>query len=192
MHSRINHLTRQQARAPFHVLVKPIGPLCNLRCEYCYYLDKSAMFPGSKLRMSNDILEIHIRGTIENQPLQCKEVVFSWQGGEPTLMGLNFFKRVNELQHKYKRPGMQIANALQTNGTKLDAEWCTFFKDNNYLVGISIDGPRDMHDRYRKTMGGKGSFERVKRGLDQLLEQGTEFNVLTVVQRHNGDHPIEV
>ncbi len=150
------------------------------------------MFRGSKFRMSDDILVRHIRGTIDSQPLQCKEVSFAWQGGEPTLMGLDFFKRVVELQHQHKRPGMQINNALQTNGTKLDADWCTFLKANNFLVGISIDGPRDMHDRYRKTIAGKGSFDLVKRGLDHLLEQGTQFNVLTVVQRHNGDYPVEV
>jgi len=184
--------TRQQARAPFHVLVKPIGPLCNLYCEYCFYLDKSEMFPGSKFRMSDEILETHIKAYIENQPLQCKEVNFAWQGGEPTLMGLDFFRRIVELQQEHKRPGMQISNALQTNGTKLDATWCKFLKTNNFLVGISLDGPRDLHNRYRKTKGGKGSFDQVKWGLDNLIEQGTEFNILTVVQRHNGDHPLEV
>lgn len=184
--------TRLQARAPFHVLVKPIGPLCNLNCEYCFYLDKTEMFRGSKFRMCDATLETHIKGYIESQPRQCKEVSFAWQGGEPTLMGLDFFKRVVELQQKYKRPGMQVDNALQTNGTKLDAAWCKFLKANNFLVGISLDGPRELHNRYRKTKGGKGSFDQVKRGLHQLLDAGTDFNVLTVVQRHNGDHPIEV
>ena len=132
------------------------------------------------------------KGYIENQPPQCKEVNFAWQGGEPTLMGLDFFRRVIELQQKYERPGMRIENSLQTNGTKMDTAWCRFLKANNFLVGISLDGPRDIHNRYRKTKGGKGSFDQVKRGLDSLLEEGTKFNVLTVVQRHNGDHPLEV
>lgn len=184
--------TRQQARAPFHVLIKPIGPLCNLDCEYCFYLDKTELFPGSKFRMSDELLNKHIKGYIESQPLQCKEVSFAWQGGEPTLMGLDFYKRAVELQQQYKRPGMQISNALQTNGTKLDADWCKFLKANNFLVGISLDGAGELHNRYRKTKGGKGSFDQVKRGLDHLLEEGTEFNVLTVVQRHNGDHPLRV
>ena len=184
--------TRQQARAPFHVMIKPIGPLCNLDCEYCFYLDKTEMFPGSKFKMSDDVLERHIKGYIENQPLQCNDVNFAWQGGEPTLMGLDFFRRVIELQQKYERPGMRIENSLQTNGTKLDTAWCRFLKANNFLVGISLDGPRDIHNRYRKSKGGKGSFDQVKRGLDSLLEEGTEFNVLTVVQRHNGDQPLEV
>jgi uncharacterized protein len=184
--------TRQRARAPFHVLVKPIGPLCNLDCEYCFYLDKTEMYPGSKFKMSDATLETHIREYIENQPQQCQEVNFAWQGGEPTLMGLDFFKRVAELQQKYRRPGMRIDNALQTNGTKLDAAWSKFLKANNFLVGISLDGPKELHDRYRKTKGGRGSFDQVKRGLDALLDEGAEFNVLTVVQRHNGDHPIKV
>ncbi len=180
------------AREPFHVLVKPMGPLCNLDCEYCFYLDKSEMYPGSDFRMSDAVLETHIRTYIESQPVGTPEVNFAWQGGEPTLLGIEFFERAVELQERYRRPGMKISNALQTNGTKLDTAWCRFLGANDFLVGISIDGPRRFHDRYRKTKGGKGSFDDVKRGLDHLIEAGVEFNVLTVVQRHNGDHPLEV
>ena len=180
------------AKAPFHVLIKPIGPLCNLDCEYCYYLEKSNMFRGSKFRMSDAILEKHIRHYIESQPQDCREVNFAWQGGEPTLLGLDFFKRVVEIQSRHQRTGMKISNALQTNGVELDNSWAQFLKANQFLVGISIDGPQQFHDKYRKTRSGKGSFLQVKRGLDYLCEAGAEFNVLTTVQRHNGDHPLEV
>lgn len=178
--------------APFHVLAKPIGPLCNLDCEYCFYLEKTSMFPGSKFHMTDDVLEAHIRGYIESQPDDSAEVNFAWQGGEPTLLGLDYFKRVVELQQRYQRPGMKISNSLQTNGTKLDIAWCQFLRANQFLVGISIDGPEELHDRYRVTKGGKGSFHQVKRGLDHLIAENVDYNVLTVVQRDNGDHPDEV
>ncbi len=181
--------TGQHARAPFHVLVKPIGALCNLDCEYCYYLDKASLYKGSKFRMSDEILETHIREYIGNQPEDCREVNFTWQGGEPTLLGVDFFRKVVELQRTYGRPGLKITNALQTNGTKLNDEWCQFLTENQFLVGISLDGPEALHDRFRKTKRGKGSFHLVKQGLDNLIKHGTEFNVLTVVQRDNGDQP---
>jgi uncharacterized protein len=183
---------RASARAPFHVIVKPIGPLCNLDCEYCFYLDKAAMFKGSNFRMSEELLEIHIKDYIESQPAGCQEVGFAWQGGEPTLLGLDFFKDIVALQARYRRPGMQVTNALQTNGTKLDSSWCEFLRENQFLVGISIDGPQLFHDRYRKTKGGKGSFRQVRQGLDNLLKHQVEFNILTVIQRHNGSHPSEI
>ncbi len=180
------------ARAPFQVMVKPTGALCNLDCEYCYYLNKSAMFKGSKFRITDDILEKHIKGYIESQPAGCREAGFTWQGGEPTLLGIDFFRKAVQLQDKYRRAGLEITNALQTNGTKLDDRWCKFLKENDFLVGISLDGPESLHDRYRKTKEGKGSFQQVKRGLDKLIEHRVEFNVLTAVQRDNGDHPLEV
>jgi uncharacterized protein len=183
---------RPSAQAPFHVIVKPIGPLCNLDCEYCFYLDKAAMFKGSKFRISDELLETHIKDYIESQPTGCQEVGFAWQGGEPTLLGLDFFRNVVALQDKYRRPGMQIANALQTNGTKLDDHWCEFLREHQFLVGISIDGPEKFHDRYRKTKGGKGSFDQVSKGLENLRKHQVEFNVLTVIQRHNGNHPSEI
>ena len=191
--SNIENLSQNPAAlAPFHVLVKPIGPLCNLDCEYCYYLDKSDMFKGSKFRITDDLLEKHIKGYIESQPTGSPEVVFAWQGGEPTLLGVDFFRRVIELQQKYQKTGLQITNTLQTNGTKLDDEWCEFLKQNKFLVGISVDGSERLHDRYRKTRNGRGSFQLVKRGLDNLIKHQVEFNVLTAVQRDNGDHPLEV
>jgi len=180
------------ARVPFHVIVKPIGPVCNLACEYCYYLNKASMFKGSRFCISDELLETHIKDYIESQPVGCHAVGFTWQGGEPTLLGLDFFRKVVTLQDKYRRPGMRIDNALQTNGTKLDKNWCEFLRGNQFLVGISVDGPEVFHDRYRKTKEGKGSFQLVKRGLENLLEYQVEFNILTVIQRHNGSHPLAV
>ena len=180
------------ARAPFHVIVKPIGALCNLHCDYCFYLDKSRMFKGSKFRITDEILEKHIEDYIESQPDGCQEAGFAWQGGEPTLLGVDFLRKVVKLQHKYRKAGLKITNALQTNGTKLDDQWCKFLKENDFLVGISLDGPERLHDRYRKTKGGKGSFQQVKSGLDKLIEHQVEFNVLVAVQRDNSDHPLEV
>ena len=150
------------------------------------------MFKGSKYQMSDEILEKHIKGYIDSQPVGCKEAGFAWQGGEPTLLGVDFFKKVVMLQNKYQRAGLVVSNALQTNGTKLDDQWCKFLKENNFLVGISIDGPERLHNRYRKTKDGKGSFQQVKFGLDNLIRHQVEFNVLTTVQRDNGDHPLEV
>jgi uncharacterized protein len=180
------------AGTPFHILAKPIGPLCNLDCEYCYYLCKSKLFKGSKFRISDEILEKHIKDYIESQPVKCQEVAFAWQGGEPTLLGVDFFRKVVKLQDKYRKTGLEITNALQTNGTKLDDQWCKFLKENDFLVGISLDGPARLHDRYRKTRGGRGSFDQVKRGLDNLIKHQVEFNALTTIQRDNGGHPLEV
>lgn len=188
----IQHHSVERSTRPFHVMAKPIGPLCNLDCEYCFYLDKTSLFPGSKFHMEDDVLEAHIQGYIDAQPENCPEVNFAWQGGEPTLLGLDYFKRVVELQQRYKRPGMKVSNALQTNGTKLDLLWCQFLRANEFLVGISIDGPEVLHDRYRVTKGGDGSFYQVKRGLEHLIMENVDYNVLTVVQRDNGDHPEEV
>ena len=188
----IQHHSVERSTRPFHVMAKPIGPLCNLDCEYCFYLDKTSLFPGSKFHMEDDVLEAHIQGYIDAQPENCPEVNFAWQGGEPTLLGLDYFKRAVELQQRYKRPGMKVSNALQTNGTKLDLLWCQFLRANEFLVGISIDGPEVLHDRYRVTKGGDGSFYQVKRGLEHLIMENVDYNVLTVVQRDNGDHPEEV
>jgi len=150
------------------------------------------MFKGSKFRISDEILEKHIKDYIESQPVECRQAGFAWQGGEPTLLGVDFFRKVVKLQNRYRKPGLKITNAFQTNGTKLDDQWCRFLKENDFLVGISLDGPRELHDRYRKTRSGRGSFQQVKRGLDKLLNHQVEFNVLTAVQRDNGDHPLEV
>jgi len=188
-------ITLREARAPFHVLAKPIGPLCNLACDYCFYLEKEELFPetrGNEFRMSDETLEEFTRQYLGCQPPSAGEINFAWQGGEPTLMGIDFYRRALELQRKYRKPGQKVTNALQTNGVLLDDEWARFLKENEFLVGLSIDGPRELHDRFRKDREGRGSFDRVMSGLEALKRQGTEFNTLTVVQSDNGDHPEEV
>lgn len=183
----------QRSRQPFHVLAKPTGAICNIDCEYCFYLEKENLYPhGEDFMMKESVMEDHVRQYIEGQPLGTEEINFAWQGGEPTLRGLDFFRKVVELEEKYKRPGMTVTNAFQTNGILVNGEWARFFKEHNFLIGISIDGPEHLHDRYRKDKGGHGTFKRVMRGLEQLKEHGCEFNTLTVVQRSNSDHPAEV
>jgi uncharacterized protein len=174
----------------FHLMAKPAGARCNLSCRYCFYLSKGALYPGSLSRMPDDILEEYIRQTI--QAHRVPEVTFAWQGGEPTLCGPEFFEKALELQKKYCRPGMVIYNTIQTNGTLLDARWCDFFRKNRFLVGISIDGPKELHETYRTDPSGNGSFDRVMRGLSLLKKHRVEFNVLCTVNRANGDHPVEV
>ena len=181
------------SQRPFHILTKPAGPLCNLDCEYCFYLDKMDLFPGKKKTyMNEETLEEYTKQYINHQPPGTPEVNFAWQGGEPTLMGVDFFRKAMEFQEKYKRPGMEITNALQTNGTFLDDEWGKFLKEHNYLVGISIDGPEKIHDKFRFDKGGKGSFPQVMRGLEILKKYEVEYNTLTVVQSDNGKHPAQV
>ncbi|MGB9131795.1 MAG: anaerobic sulfatase maturase [Methanosarcina sp.] len=173
-----------------HVLAKPTGATCNLACSYCFFLDKELFYPGSKFRMSEEVLESYIRQLIKAH--RTPQVTVAWQGGEPTLMGIDFYRRAIELQEKYRKPGMTFENTMQTNGTLLDAEWCQFFKENNFLIGISIDGPRELHDAYRVDKKGQGSFNRVMRGLRLLQKYGVEYNVLTTVNRTNADYPLEV
>jgi uncharacterized protein len=174
----------------FHLLAKPSGSACNLDCAYCFFLDKAALYPGSKFRMSDTMLEEYIRQTIESH--QAEVVNLAWQGGEPTLMGLDFYRRALALAEKYRRPGMSFLHTLQTNGTLLDDEWAVFFKENNFLIGISLDGPRQLHDVYRVDKGGRPTFDRVMRGVRLLQKHGVEFNVLTTVNRVNADYPLEV
>jgi len=177
------------AQHPFHVLLKPIGPLCNLDCDYCFYLDKTEYFPGkNRFDMSDDVLEAHIRNYIESQPRGCREVTFGWQGGEPTLRGIDFFRRAVQMQAKYRRSGMQIVNTFQTNGVLIDDQWAQFLKQNAFLVGISIDGDEELHDFYRKTRSGEGSYKQVIKGLRCLQRNGVEYNVLATVQSNNGGH----
>jgi uncharacterized protein len=171
-------------------MIKPRGPICNLDCAYCYYLPKERLYPDSDFRMSEELLETLTRQYIEAQPVS--EVTFGWQGGEPLLMGLDFFRHAVELQERYRRPGMRIVNALQTNGTLLDDAWCRFFRENDFLIGLSLDGPRELHDAYRVDKGGRGTFERVMEGLALLKEHQVAFNVLTCVHAANADHPLPV
>ena len=171
-------------------MAKPIGPICNLDCEYCFYLKKEELFPGTKsFRMTDDVLERFTRQYIAAQPAGTSEVNFAWQGGEPTLMGVNFFRRAIEFQDQYKRPGLRITNSLQTDGALLDDEWGAFLQAHNFLVGMSSDGPEVLHDRYRLDKQGRGTFHRVMAGLEVLRKHDVEFNTLTVIQNDNGDHP---
>ena len=180
----------QQAPPAFHLLAKPTGAVCNLDCAYCFFLDKEVFYPGSKFRMSEPVLEQYIRQLIESH--QTNSVNIAWQGGEPTLMGLDFYRRTMELVEKYRRPDMTFLHTMQTNGTLLDDEWAAFFAEHNFLLGISIDGPRPLHDVYRVDKGGKPSFDKVMRGLRLLQKHGVDYNVLTTVNRVNGDYPLEV
>ena len=166
---------------PFHVMAKPVGPECNLKCDYCFYYEKKNIFSGQKV-ISFEILEKYIEDYISSNP--ADEIIFGWQGGEPTLAGLSFFEQVITLQKKYKG-SKKILNTLQTNGILLDESWAEFLKNNKFLVGISIDGPRDIHDRYRKRQNGKGTFEDVVHTIQLLRKGQVEFNTLTCVHRHN-------
>jgi uncharacterized protein len=182
--------TIRQPRA-FHVMTKPIGPICNLDCKYCFYLEKENLYPDkSSWRMTPQVLESYIRQYIEQQDVP--EISFAWQGGEPTLMGVDFFRRVVELQKAHCPPGKTITNALQTNGTLLNDEWCSFFRDNNFLIGLSIDGPAELHDHYRVDKKGDPTFDRVCHGMELLKEHQVEFNNLVVVNRVNQKHPLEI
>lgn len=174
----------------FHAMLKPSGALCNLSCQYCYYLSKERLYPNASFRMSLETLELFTRQYIEAQP--APEVTFAWQGGEPTLLGVEFFRTAVALQHKYQRPGLRIHNAFQTNGTLLNDEWGAFFKESNFLVGLSLDGPRLLHDAYRLDKGRQPTFERVMNGLAVLKKHAVEFNILATVHRANANHPLEV
>lgn len=175
----------------FHAMIKPGGSTCNLDCIYCYYLSKEVLpgGPGAG-RMSDETLERFIQQYIAG--VTGPEVVFSWQGGEPTLMGLDFFRKVVALQQKHARPYQKIENDLQTNGTLLDDEWCAFLKGHRFLVGLSIDGPKDIHDAYRVTKGGRPTFDKVFGAVKLLQRHGVPFNTLTCVNRLNGRRPLDV
>lgn len=180
-----------QAPLAFHLLAKPTGAICNLDCKYCFFLSKEMLYPGSRFHMADELLETYIRQLLEAHG-RVPEVTIAWQGGEPTLMGLDFFKRAVELAEKYKKPGQQILHTMQTNGTKLDDAWCAFFKKHNFLIGLSVDGPRDIHDTYRVNKGGAGSFDQVMRGWEYLRQHEVDFNILCTVHAANQDHPLEI
>lgn len=176
-------------------MTKPMGPMCNLNCEYCFYLNKDELYSyknRNSFKMSLETLDRYTKDYIESQPKELKEIVFAWQGGEPTLMDLDFFRQAIVLQQKYLPPNKIILNALQTNGTLITEESAKFYKDNNFLIGISIDGPEELHDKYRKDRNEKGSFKEVIRGLELLKMYKVEFNILTVVQNNNSQYPKEV
>ena len=172
-----------------HVIAKPIGPICNIRCSYCFYLEKESLYPeGEKWKMSDDTLEAYVRQYVEAQPEIVEEIDFAFQGGEPTLMGLDFFRRLIQVQAEYASSGKRIHNSLQTNGILLDDQWCEFLREHNFLVGLSIDGPADLHDRHRLDRQGQGTFDRVLAAIQRLKKHGVQFNALISVNRHNGDH----
>ncbi|MBN2019863.1 MAG: radical SAM protein, partial [Sedimentisphaerales bacterium] len=174
----------------FNVIAKPIGPVCNLDCKYCFYKEKHALFPKNhNYHISDEILEEFTRRYIESQPLS--PVPFVWQGGEPTLLGLDFFRKAVRFQKKYAQ-NKQITNSLQTNGTLLDDSWCEFLAQNNFLVGISIDGPEDIHNVFRADRKGRPTFDTVMRGLDCLKKHQVEFNALCCVAKHNEEKPLDV
>ena len=176
----------------FQLMAKPIGPRCNLRCVYCFYRPKESLYgPSEKWRMSDQVLEAYVR-----QYLGClahkEEVVFAWQGGEPTLMGIEFFKKAVRLQEKYKQPGQKISNSFQTNGVLIDEKWCRFFKEHGFLIGLSTDGPPEVHDPLRIDPEGRPTSARVLRALELMLRYGVEFNVLCCVHRLNENKGREV
>jgi uncharacterized protein len=171
-------------------MAKPIGALCNLECEYCFYTPKKELYQDIKMGMSDEVLEEYIRQYIN--ATHIPEITFSWQGGEPTLRGIEFFKKAVKYQEKYKKPGLQIYNNIQTNGILLDDDWCKFFRKNNFLVGISVDGPGELHNAYRTDNEGNPSFDKVMRAISLMQKHGVEFNILATINRINADHPIEV
>lgn len=177
-------------RNSFQTMAKPMGSVCNLNCTYCYYLEKEKLYEKSvTYRMNDKVLEVFVKQYIESQG--TPEVTFVWQGGEPTMKGIEFYRRALEFQKKYAN-GKRIANAIQTNGTLLNDEWCLFLKEHNFLVGISIDGPQDIHDFYRVTKAGTPSFDKVMKGIGLLEKFKIEFNTLTVVNRNSAHYPSEI
>ena len=173
-----------------HVMAKPSGSACNLDCAYCFFLKKEKLYPGSHFRMTDEVHEAYIRQLLDAH--RTPEVTIAWQGGEPTLMGLDFFRRSLELQRRYQKPGTRIENTFQTNGILLDDEWCQFFHEHNFLIGLSLDGPRELHDFYRKDKKGRGTFERVARAVRLLQKHKVEFNILCAVNSQNAAHPLDV
>lgn len=177
---------------PLYVMAKPASSRCNLACEYCYYLEKNKLYrdsdPERRFVMSDAMLEKFIKEYIEAQT--TPEVLFTWHGGETLMRPLSFYQKAMELQRKYAR-GHLIDNCIQTNGTLLTDEWCRFFKENNWLVGVSIDGPKEFHDEYRRDKVGGPSFNKVMRGIDLLKKHGVEWNALAVVNDYNADYPLE-
>ena len=178
------------ASRPFHLMAKPTGAVCNLACDYCYFLRKEALYPGSAFRMDERTLQRFVDQMFEAQP--GPEVVFAWQGGEPTLMGLRFFERAVALVEARRQPGQRVLHTLQTNATKLDDAWGAFLARHGFLVGVSLDGPPALHDRYRRSKGGGGSHDAVMRGVDVLERHGVEWNALVTVHAGNQGAPLEV
>lgn len=190
MDNKSAFLLPDNAPPAFHLLAKPSGSTCNLDCTYCFFLSKEALYPDSKHRMSNATLETYIRQLLESH--RTPSVTIAWQGGEPTLMGLDFFKLSVEYVKKYRRPDQQAQYTFQTNGILLNDKWCDFLKENNFLVGLSMDGPEKIHNTYRVNKGGLGTFSQVRRALDYLNKHSVDFNILCTVNAANQYHGREV
>lgn len=182
-------IVKRNERRGFTSMVKPVGSLCNMRCKYCYYLDKAELYGGVQPAMDDNLLEQYIKANIEgnNSPV----IAFAWHGGEPLLAGKEFFKKAMKLQQKYGA-SKNIENSIQTNGLLIDDEWCSIFRDNNFLVGVSIDGPEHIHDAHRVDVGGQPTFSRVMRGIEKLYKNRVEYNTLTTVNIHSEGRGAEV
>lgn len=182
-------IVKRNERRGFTSMVKPVGSLCNMRCKYCYYLDKAALYNYSQPQMDEQLLERYIRANIEgnNSPV----IAFAWHGGEPLLAGKEFFRKAVALQQKYAE-GKTVENSIQTNGLLVDDEWCQIFRDNNFLVGVSIDGPEHIHDAQRLDAGGNPTFARVMKGIERLYRNRVEYNTLTTVNIHSEGRGAEV
>ena len=185
-------MTLAPLASPLYVMAKPAGSLCNLACDYCYYLEKRHLYAASSASdrmMSDETLGAFIRQYIQSQTQP--QVLFTWHGGEPLMRPISFYQRALQLQRQYA-DGRLIDNCLQTNGTLLTDEWCQFFRENNFLIGISIDGPQEFHDEYRRSRGKQPSFQKVMRGIRLLQKHGVEWNAMGVVNDYNADYPLEV
>jgi uncharacterized protein len=182
--------TRVPPPAAFHVMAKPAGAACNLTCAYCFFLKKSQLYAGAPPLMTDEVMQSYLRQTIEGQRVPA--VSIAWQGGEPTLAGLDFFERAVACERQYLRPGTSVERTLQTNGTLLDERWCRFLRENRFLVGLSLDGPREMHDAWRRDRAHRSTFDRVMHAVELLREHRVEFNILCTVNSCNGSYPVEV
>jgi uncharacterized protein len=178
------------ATSAFHVMAKPSGPICNLDCEYCFFLSKEALYPGDRFRMSDETLDAYLAQLLGSHP--GPDVTVAWQGGEPTLMGIDFFRRALATAERHRRPDQVLHHTIQTNGTLLTDEWCELFAAHHFLVGISIDGPPKLHDAYRVDKRGNATSSKVRRGLELLREHDVDFNVLCTVNAANQDHGRDV
>jgi len=175
-----------QAAIPFHLLAKPTGAACNLDCRYCFFLSKDSLYPDGPARMSEALLERYVQQLLASSP--GPEVNIAWQGGEPTLMGLDFFRRAAELAARHRRPGQKVLHSLQTNGILIDEAWARFLKEHGFLVGLSVDGPQPLHDAYRVNKAGRGSHQRVLRAWQLLRRHDVDVNILCTVHAANADH----
>ena len=174
----------------FEFIIKPVGALCNMRCDYCYYLSKRDLYQGGPARMPDEVLRAFTQAYL--QTCQSREVVFAWQGGEPTLAGVDFFERALRYQERFAPPDVRVRNVLQTNGTRIDDRWCAFLRRHDFLVGLSLDGPKHLHDAHRRSARGGSTFHQTLRALRLLQAHGVEFNILATVNASNVEKPLEV